>query len=84
MKKIQTQEDVDFYKSSEYKRFLNILGGNIVLEKPIRFRETPHTPTKYIYELDINDNFNDYGLARDTILQVLRGLVNKKELQDLK
>ena len=79
MKHIQTQEDIDFYKASEYKRFLNILGGSIVLEKPIRFRETPHTPTKYIYELNIHDNFNDYGYARDTILQVLRGLTSKNK-----
>lgn len=75
---IRTQEEVDQEKEDSFKRMIIELGGNIILEKPITFRLTPHSNTLKITKLSINDNFSEYKEARDTVLQVLRGLTYNK------
>ena len=74
----KTQEQIDLDKNKEFIDKLNLLGGYIKLDKPIRFRLTPHSPTIKIYELNINDNFKNYGEARDAILQTLRLITYEK------
>ena len=74
---IKTQEEIDKEKENEYYKLIRKLGGYVMLKKPIRFRETPHSITQKIYFLNEKTNFNDYGLAKDTVLQKLR-LLNSK------
>lgn len=74
---IKTTEEIENEQSLEFIRMMKILGGNVIFDKPIRFRLTPHSPTKKIYSLSITEDFNDFGDVKDTILQVLRGLTHK-------
>ena len=69
---IETQEHIDERNRSLFYKYIEQLGGYIKFKKPIKFRETPHSKTKYITELSENDDFDSYGSAKDTILQVLR------------
>ena len=57
---------------------MNLLGGYLKLDKPIRFRLTPHSPTIKIYELNIKDDFDNYKEAKDAILQTLRRIIHEK------
>lgn len=73
---IRTFEEIERQKENDFRLMINKLGGKVVLEKPIRFRLTPHSLTVKIHRLSIEDHFNDYGEAKDTVLQVLRRLTN--------
>lgn len=69
------ESQINKEKSDLFYEMINKLGGYIKLKKPIRFRETPHMPTKYIFTLSSEDDFEMFGLAKDTVLQILRLLL---------
>lgn len=69
---IRTTKEIEQEKEFEFYDLVKKLGNFIEFKKPIRFRETPHTPTQKIYGVSINDNFKNYGLAQDTIIQQLK------------
>lgn len=74
---IKTQEEIDLEKKTEFNNLINKLNGYVKLDKPIRFKLTPHSPITKIYELSKNDIFENFGEAQDAVLQTLRRLTYK-------
>jgi DNA polymerase elongation subunit (family B) len=63
----------------EYDTLIQNLGGNaIILEKPLKFRKTPHSKDIFIYEILPNYDVELYGDAKFTVLQHLR-LINSRK-----
>lgn len=66
----------------EYDRLLTYLigdGESLILEKPICFRKTPHSNSSYVYSIEAGIAVECYGLAKFTVMQVLRRLSYKKQ-----
>ena len=63
----------------EYDTLIQNLGGNaIILEKPLKFRKTPHSKDIFIYEILPNYDVELYGDVKFTVLQHLR-LINSRK-----
>lgn len=59
----------------EYNQLIHDLGGtDIELDKPIKFRKTPHSNDIIISVLPLSYNIENYGDAKFTVLQKLRHL----------
>lgn len=69
---IQTEEQVRANKINTFKMLLNNLGGSHKFKKPLKYRETPHSPTMLIFEVSLNDDIDNIYDALDTIIQQLK------------
>lgn len=57
----------------DYKELMAYFGDqDIILERPIKFRKTPHSKDVIINVIEIGKSIGDYGEAKFTVLQVLR------------
>jgi DNA polymerase elongation subunit (family B) len=67
----------------EYDTLIRNLGGNaIILEKPLKFRKTPHSKDIFIYEILPNYDVELYGDAMFTVLQKLRLLKSQYHINN--
>ena len=62
---------------SEIRSNLSVLGGHIKLDRPIKFKETPHTPVVWINELSLEDSFEEMGNEINTINQRLKLIIHE-------
>jgi hypothetical protein len=57
-------------------KLLDYFGGEVVFNKPLRFRLTPHSKTIYIYDLRKKDNF--YEMELDQLYSIRQKLIRTK------
>lgn len=74
---IKTHEQIQEEKKQEFLNLIGFFDNELILDKPIRFRETPHSPTIKVYKISVND-YDKYNLELDTIIQTLRLYKHKK------
>jgi len=63
----------------DFDDLINYFGGYLKLEHRIRFKITPHSKEILIYELKSTDNIEQFGDAKNTVIQRLKWLKHLKQ-----
>lgn len=74
---IKTEEERKQDVINQVKSLIHYLGGNVVFKKPIRFRDTPHTKTKYIHSVSLDTCFEGMDDELNAINQRLKYIKNE-------
>lgn len=69
---IQHEDEIHRDTCLEVRSLINLLGTPVLFSPPIKYRATPHTQTKYIDKVAIEDCFESMGEEINTILQRLK------------
>ena len=68
----------------DFDELINYFGGYLKLEHRIRFKLTPHSKEILVYELKSTDLIEQFGDAKNTVIQRLKWLnfLKQKSLQN--
>ncbi len=78
MKHYKTYEEIKEQKIKLFYNLLDFLGNEVKFEKSLKYRETPHSPTIYINEVNQNYDVEENYKALDTIIQQFKIIIYER------